>query len=322
MIISASRRTDIPAFYTPWLLNRFREGRVLVRNPFNRRQVAEISLSPSVVDCVVLWTKNPAPLLPSIPQIEAMGYPLVMQYTISGCDQVLESGLPELSARLASFQQVSRLLGPERVLWRFDPIVLTGFHDREQYLTRFAFIAEALHGLTRQCTISFVSLYAKCRRNLSGVDLVEMADADKKMFANKLASIAGRYGIRLKACCDSFLVDECGVERASCIDARQLGAILGENFSVKKDPGQRPGCGCTLSVDIGAYDSCPHGCRYCYANSSLQAVRRNSLAHDSASPLLIGRLQGDETVRRREMVSLRQPQANLLATPVNPAKPR
>ena len=322
MIISASRRTDIPAFYSPWLLNRFREGRVLVRNPFNRCQVAEIFLNPSVVDCVVLWTKNPAPLLPYIPDIEAMGYPLVMQYTISGCDQVLEPGLPDLSARLASFQQLSQLLGPKRVLWRFDPIVLTRSLDLEQYLTRFAFIAEALHGLTRQCTISFVSLYAKCRRNLVGVELIDRAGPVKKTFVNNLATIAARYGIGLKACCDSFLVEDCGMERASCIDGRQLGAIWGEHFSVKKDPGQRPGCGCTLSVDIGAYDSCPHGCRYCYANSSFQAVRRNFLAHDPASPLLIGRLQGDETVRRREMVSLRQPQAVLFGTPDHPSKGR
>lgn len=313
MIISASRRTDIPAFYSPWLLNRLRAGWALVRNPFNYRQISEIRLSPAVVEALILWTKNPAPLLPHLDEIEAMGYPVLIHYTITACDRLLEPGLPDVSQRLASFRTLSERLGPERVLWRFDPILLTQAQGVDHCLDRFAALAGALQGLTHQCSISFVSLYAKCRRNLAGVGLLSPDALIKKELATQLASLAEAHGMRLKACCDEFLLNGCGIEQAHCIDAEQLGAILGCNLQGRKDPGQRAGCGCTMSIDIGAYDSCAHGCRYCYANTSHQAVARNITAHDPDSPLLIGRLQGNETIRKREMVSLRVEQSSLFA---------
>lgn len=285
----------------------------MVRNPFNRHQVADIRLDPSVVDCLVLWTKNPAPLLPYMREIESMGYPTFIQYTITACDQHLEPSLPSVKTRIVTFKKISELLGPERVLWRFDPILLTKKQDVDHCLTRFTELAKALQGLTHQCTISFVRLYAKCRRNLAGIDLLEPDDLKKKELAVRLNSMATAHGIRLMACCDSFLSNECGIEQAHCIDARQLGTILGHDLVVKKDPGQRPGCGCSMSIDIGTYDSCPHGCRYCYANTSHQAAMRNIAAHDPFSPILNGHIQGDEIIRKRAMVSLRKKQPPLLA---------
>ena len=311
MIISASRRTDIPAFYSPWLLNRLRAGMVLVRNPFNRRQVSEILLDPSVVDCLVLWSKNPAPLLPLVRDIECMGYPLVIQYTITGCDGVLEPGLPNLATRLETFKRCAELLGPDRVLWRFDPILLTKNCDHERVIHRFAEISAALSGLTRQCTISFVSLYAKCRRNLAGTELVTPDENSKKRLIFVLNTLAVDRGIRLKGCCDAFLTEHCALEQAHCIDAKQLSEILGYRLGAKKDPGQRPACGCSQSIDIGAYDSCPHGCRYCYANTSHRSAIKNNALHDPHSPLLSGQLQGDETIHRREMVSSQSIQPSL-----------
>jgi len=302
MIISASRRTDIPAFYSPWLLNRLRAGEVLVRNPFNRRQVSRLRLDPGQVDCLVLWTKNPAPLLPLLPLITAMGYSLVVHFTITGCDHALEPGLPALDERIATFRALAKVLGPQRVLWRFDPIVLTQSQGPEDWLIRFSWLAAQLHGYTFQCAVSFVSLYAKCRRNLAGVDLLRVDEAAKQVLALGLAEQARFYGMRLVACCDAFLTEHCGVEPARCIDAVQLGAILGRSLRAEKDPGQRPGCGCSRSVDIGAYDCCGHGCRYCYATTSMRTVARNMSDHDVNSPLLIGHLQGDEIIREREIL--------------------
>lgn len=313
MIVSASRRTDIPAFFSPWLVNRLRAGSVLVRNPFNRRQVSRIRLDPSVVDCIVLWTKNPALLLPHLEEITELGYPVVTHFTITACDQTLEPGLPSLGKRIETFQALSEKLGSERVLWRFDPILLTHGQGPAYWLDRFGELSRALQGYTRQCTVSFVSLYAKCRRNLAGIDLLESGDEMKRKLAYQLTTQAGCCGIRLVACCDPFLINDCGIEQSHCIDAVQLGAILGCTLKGKPDPGQRPGCGCTLSIDIGAYDSCFHGCRYCYANTSMQAVGRNMAAHDPQSPLLIGQLKGDETIHDREMVSLRTAQSSLFA---------
>lgn len=308
MIISASRRTDIPAFFSPWLVNRLRAGSVLVRNPFNYRQVGRIRLDPSVVDCIVLWTKNPAPLLPHLEEIAQLGYPMVTHFTITACDQALEPGLPGLSKRIETFQALSEKLGPERVLWRFDPILLTLAQGPGYWVDRFGELSRALQGYTRQCTVSFVSLYAKCRRNLAGIDLLEPGDRIKRELAHQLTKQAGCCGIRLVACCDPFLTNDCSIEQGHCIDAAQLGAILGCTLKGKPDPGQRPGCGCTLSIDIGAYDSCAHGCRYCYANTGRQAVVRNMAAHDPKSPLLIGHLQGDEIIHDRKMVSSRSAQ--------------
>lgn len=292
-------------------MTRLRTGLVLVRNPFNRRQVSEIRLDPAVIDYLVLWTKNPAPLLPYVQEIAAMGYPMLLHYTLTACDPCLEPRLPGLDERIAAFHDFAYILGPERVMWRFDPIILTRTLGVDYWLDRFGELAGALRTSTRQCTVSFVSLYAKCRRNLAGVDLVDPDDSVKKKFALQLAALADAHGIRLKACCDKFLLEECGIEQAHCIDALQLGTLLGASLQAKKDPGQRPGCGCIQSIDIGAYDCCAHGCRYCYANTSERTVARNIAAHDPDSPLLIGHLQGDETIRSREMVALRRPQLAL-----------
>lgn len=179
MIISASRRTDIPAFYSPWLLNRLRAGEVLVRNPYNRRQVSRIRLDPAVVDSLVLWSKNPAPLLPYLHTLEALGYPLVIHYTLTGHDRHLEPGLPDLDERIATFCDLARSLGPERVLWRFDPILLTQTQGADEVLERFTMLAHHLQGYTHQCSISFVSLYAKCRRQLAGIDLRSVDNGEK-----------------------------------------------------------------------------------------------------------------------------------------------
>lgn len=301
MIVSASRRTDIPAFYGPWLLNRLRAGSVLVRNPFNGQQITRVRLTAPDVDCLVLWTKNPAPLLPHLHTIAGLGYSMVVHYTITGCDPALEPGLPELDERIATFRALADVLGPQRVWWRFDPIVLTKAQGPQDWLHRFADLASRLHGATSQCTISFVSLYAKCRRHLAGVDLLIADEAAKRALIQGMAALAERHRMRLVACCDPLVTEQCGVEQAHCIDAVQLSALLGRDLRGRKDPGQRPGCGCSRSVDIGAYDSCAHGCRYCYATTCAQTVARNMSNHDPDSPLLIGRLNGDERIHECKM---------------------
>jgi len=299
MIISASRRTDIPAFYGEWLLNRLREGSVLVRNPFNPRQVSRVSLDPGVVDCLVFWTKNPAPLLSRLAEIERLGHPFNFQYTLTACDRSLEQHLPARSERIATFRTLAERIGPERVLWRFDPILFTRGQGPDQLLREFATLAGHLRSSTRHCTISFLSLYAKCKRNLSGIALAMPDEREMRNFVRQLAEIAAENGIRLRACCDAFLQEQCGIEAARCIDDRLLASILGQPVRVAKDKGQRPGCGCVASIDIGAYNTCPHGCRYCYANSSERAVAANRAAHDPCSPLLTGTLTGQETITDR-----------------------
>jgi len=310
MIVSASRRTDIPAFYGEWLLNRLREGFALVRHPFNPLQVTRVSLDPRVVDGIVFWTKNPAPLLPRLAEIERLGHRALFQVTLTGCDRDLEPHVPARAEGIAAFRTLAEQIGPERVLWRFDPILFTATRGPDLLLREFADLAAALRGFTRQCTVSFLSLYAKCRHNLAGIALLHPDDGDRIDFVRQLAMIAAENDIVLRACCDVFLHEQCGIEAARCIDDRLLTEVWGRP-GVPKAKGQRPGCHCATSIDIGAYNTCPHGCRYCYANVSARAVAANVARHDPRSPLLTGSLTGRERVTERKIVARRAFQGTL-----------
>ncbi len=311
MIISASRRTDIPAFYSPWLLDRLRAGTVMVRNPFNPNQVSQVILDSRTVDGLVFWTKNPAPMLPHLAEIDRLGYQYYFQFTITPYGQDLEPNVPAKAEVIATFIQLAKLIGPERVLWRFDPMILTPTYTAMDHLQQFESLAAQLQGSTRCCTISFLTLYAKCQRNLRGIKLDSPNITDKIIFIGQMAAIASKYGINLYACCDPLLQEQGGVAAARCIDDQMLAQILGHSLRVKKATGQRPGCGCAASIDIGAYNTCPHGCRYCYANSNAQVAARNYGGHDPDSPLLTGTLTGCETITRKVLHSCRSPQAPL-----------
>ncbi|MBV5318707.1 MAG: DUF1848 domain-containing protein [Desulfobulbaceae bacterium] len=311
MIISASRRTDIPAFYSPWLLNRLRAGSVLVRNPFNPNQVSQVPLDPQVVDGIVFWTKNPAPMLPCLEEIDRLGYRYYFQFTVTAYDQHLEPCLPDKAEVIATFRHLAQRIGPERVLWRYDPMIFTSTCTPAYHLRQFEYLAAQLHGCTRRCTLSFLSMYAKCKRNLQGIALLAIEPDEKIKFVGQLAAISEKYGIKLCACCDPFLQEQCGIEAARCIDDELLASMLGQSLRVGKASGQRPGCGCVASIDIGAYHTCPHGCRYCYANSNERVVAQNYGSHDPDSLLLIGTLTGTETLIQKTMISCRSPQVRL-----------
>ncbi len=296
MIVSASRRTDIPAFYGEWLLQRLRQGHVLVRHPFRPDRITRLSLAPETLTGLVFWTKNPVPLLGRLGEIEQLGHRFVFQYTLTTYGTELEPKVPAVAERVAAFRTLAERIGAERVLWRYDPILFTPDFSPAEHLRRFAILARALRGHTRICTISRLTLYAKCRRNLQGIDLEKPAEEEMVAFASELAAIAGEHGLALRACCDGLLTDRCGIEAARCIDASLLAALSGRPVAVRRDGSQRPGCGCAVSIDIGAYNTCAHGCRYCYANSSALAVAGRITKHDPASPLLVGWPRGDETI--------------------------
>ncbi len=299
MLVSASRRTDIPAFYGQWLLNRLREGYALVRNPFNPLLVTRVSLLPEAVDGLVLWTKNPAPLLSGLGEIERLGHRLMVHCTLTAFGRDLEPMVPSRAERIRACRVLAERIGPERVVWRFDPILFTPDHSPDRLLGEFAALAGELRGSTHRCIISLLTLYRKCLRNLTGIALLDPDDRVKETFIRQLADIAGSHDMVLQACCDPFLQEQCHVERAGCIDDRLFTAPDGQPLHLPKDRGQRPGCGCAASVDIGAYNTCPHGCLYCYANTSSRAVAVNRANHDPRAPLLIGSLSGRERIVER-----------------------
>ncbi len=294
MIISASRRSDIPAFYHEWFCNRLKAGEVLVRNPFNARQVRRVSLSPDVVDGIVFWTRNPEPMLDRLDILRPYAY--YFNFTITGYGSDLEPITHNKDRAADSFRRLADRIGPERVIWRYDPIILTEKYNVEFHLEQHGKLAAQLEGYTEQCIISFLTMYQKCRRNLAGFD-VQLPDAElKRRLVRELSK-----EIPIMTCCEELDLE--GVGHASCVDAGRLSRIAGAPLSVPKDRGQRKGCGCAASIDIGAYNCCSHACRYCYANTSPAAAERAE--HNPGSPLLLGHLQADDQVTDARQESCR-----------------
>lgn len=283
MIVSASRRTDIPAFYMPWLLNRLAAGFAMTRNPMNPRQIRRVDLSPSAVDCIVFWSKNPAPLLAGLDGLEAFAIPFGLGFTLNAYDSDLEPGVPLLRERIATFRALARRIGPEKLVWRYDPIAFSPRYDATFHCESFRRIAEELAGCTTRCITSFLDFYARTRRNLAGTQVREPAPEECRGLASELAVIASRSGIRLETCAESGLP----LPLAACIGSEWIEAICGHKVGAKKDSGQRKLCNCIRSIDIGTPDCCPHGCRYCYANRSPESARhRAETAYDPDSPFL------------------------------------
>ena len=307
MIISASRRTDIPAYYTPWLLERLKEGYALVRNPMNPRKVSRVSLEPEHVDAIVFWTKDPRPLLPRLGELKEYMY--YFQFTLNAYGRDVEPGLPAKEEVLVpAFQRLAEQIGPERVIWRYDPIFLSGAYTEEYHLRAFEALASRLAPYTKQCTISFLDIYRNTAKNMAGLALQGFGAARQAELAKTLAGVAGAYGLKIATCAEALDLESCGVGHARCIDAELIGRLVGCPISAPKDKNQRPACGCAESVDIGAYDTCPGGCRYCYANHRGAAPRQNMRACIPGAPLLGAPLGAEDVVAERKIRSYRQGQ--------------
>lgn len=299
MIISASRRTDIPAFYSQWFFNRLTEGEVMVRNPMNPKQVSRICLDPGRIDAIVFWTRNPRPMLDRLDRLDRC--PFYFLFTVTPYGKNLEPGLPPREQIIATFKQLSRRIGRERVVWRYDPILLTGRIDENVHLKQFTEIAQKLAPYTERCIISFLDMYNKCKRNLKGFNIIDLEhDPDRqRRIGEMLGAVAKENGIELNTCAQEIDLKDIGIGQGKCIDDQLLERISGCPMVTRKDRNQRKNCRCIESIDIGAYDSCSHLCLYCYANTAPGAVRLNINRHDPESPLLIGTLSGDEKITQR-----------------------
>lgn len=310
MIISASRRTDIPSYYSDWFCNRVREGYLCVRNPMNIHQVSRVSLDPSVVDCIVFWTKNPEPMLERLGELAAYQY--YFQVTLTGYGRDVEMNLPDKhEVLLPAFKRLSDMIGPERVIWRYDPILFNDRYTPEYHLRAMRSIAEELEGRTEKCVISFVDTYTKNRKNMERLQARELPQAELEQFAGALAAIAREHGMVMGSCAEKIDLATCGIEHNACIDGKLISRLLGADLKVKKDPVQRVECGCMASVEVGTYNTCRHGCTYCYANYSPDAVARSCAAYDPDTPILCGKLEPDDVVTDRKMVSLVERQQSL-----------
>lgn len=309
MIISASRRTDLPAAHAEWLTERFQEGFVLVRNPMNGHRVSRVPLNPEEVDGIVFWTKNPEPLLPHLNEFK--NYPYYFQFTLTGYDRDAEPHLPTHARRLKTFLKLSEMIGPERVLWRYDPIFINSKYTPDRHLETFRKFAETLKGATRRATISFVDVYPRNKKRLDELKCTEIDEETMRTMAWEIAAIARQNGMQAVTCAEEIDLSDCGVIHGKCIDADLLGRIGGFPLKSAKDPNQRPACGCAPSVDIGAYNTCPNGCLYCYANYSPSLLKGNIAQRDDHSPLLCSHMTDADQITERKLPSLKDAQIRM-----------
>lgn len=293
MIISASRRTDIPAFYSDWFLERIKEGFVLIRNPLNIHQISKVKLTPDVVDFIVFWTKNPEPMIKGLDKLKNYNY--YFQFTLNSYGQDLEENVPNKGKHLIStFKKLSDKIGKEKVIWRYDPILINEKYNRDYHIENFEKLAKHLSGYTEKCTISFIDLYKKTEKNLKDFNIICFDDNAIRELAKEISNIAKRYNLKLDTCAERIDLSDLGIEHAHCIDADLMERLTNYKYGLKKDKNQRKECGCVESIDIGAYNTCQNGCNYCYANYNKQCVINNCLKMDKQSPLLCDRV--DEKV--------------------------
>ena len=310
MIISASRRTDIPTYYSEWLFNRLREKYVLVRNPMNIHQISKINLSPNVVDGLVLWTKNPTPMLDRLSKLEKYNY--YFQFTLNAYGKDVEPNVPSKNDVIVpAFIELSKKAGRERVIWRYDPIFFNADYTMEYHCKYFEKLASRLGDYTEKCTVSFLDRYKKTEKNTQPLQIQTETHDQQIELLFSFSEIAQKYGIYIDTCAEAIDLGNLQVSHACCIDKERLERLGHYKLKVEKDKTQRPECGCAASIDIGAYNTCKNGCLYCYANYSNETVRRNCEKHDPASPLLFGEIGPDDTIIERKVKTNKDYQTDL-----------
>ena len=288
-IISVSRRTDIPAFYGDWFFGRLKEGFAGVVNPYGGRKYI-VSLNPQDVVCFVFWSKNFSPFLENLKVIEDLGYKFYFNYTVTALPGVFENNVERQSA-IDGLKKLSRTYSPKHINWRFDPIIISSICDRNFFIKAFNELAAEFEDLVERCYFSFVTEYGKVKRNFeqlertAGVKITGCSEDFKIDLANELSEIAGRHGMRMFSCCGDYLVNDC-IKKGHCIDGSVIESLFFPEGLVYKEKPTRKECGCTESTDIGTYDTCPHGCVYCYANVNKQRATKSFRKHDKDSAFL------------------------------------
>ena len=295
MIISASRRTDIPALYAEWFINRTRAGYCTVPNPFNPQQVATVSLRPEDVDVIVFWTRHPRPLFSHLDELDRLGYRYYFQVTLLDNPRLIDPATPPLETSLQTFRELSARVGPPRVIWRYDPIVFSRLTDVRFHRQTFERTAGALAGYTRRCVVSLADMYRKTTRRMQAlaaqgveIDYGVECGPELESLMRALVRAATESGMEIVSCAEEIDLRRYGIRQGSCVDRETIRQAFGIEVTHRKDPAQRPACGCVVSKDIGMYDSCSLGCTYCYATSNFERARANRAGHDPRSPSLLG----------------------------------
>ncbi len=304
MIINTGGRTDTVQYYSEWLLKRFAEGWALSRNPLFPNKVTRYELTPDKVDCVVFCSKNYRPILPRLHEITDR-FNTYFYYTVTAYGRDIEPGVPSIRESMDTLIELSRMVGRKRVAWRYDPVLLTEKYTIERHFETFRHMAAVLAPHVSRCIFSFVEMYKKLEVNMP--ELKPLTEEQKNELARGLGSIAAEHGIRLQTCGTDEDYSDFGIHSSGCMTLEILGNANGLNFRELSHRGMRKGCHCIESRDIGAYDTCINGCRYCYANKDHSLALENYKRHDQDSPLLLGRTRpGDEISMGAQKTFLRK----------------
>lgn len=303
MIVSVSRRTDIPAFYSKWFFNRLKEGFVYVINPMNPKQVSKIELNPHTVDCFVFWTKDVTPMIHDLNKLK--DYEYYFHYTITPYGKEVETRISDKKKIIDSFKELSRKIGKERVILRYDPIFLSEKYIIDYHIKAFERLCSHLDGFTEKCIISFIDLYKKTKFNTKSLNIKSIEITEIEMLSKEFSEIAHKHDITLEMCSEEYNLSRFGIEKSKCIDDKLISKIIGSEVDVKKDDTQREVCGCVKSVDIGQYNTCRHYCLYCYANFNYTKVEENYRFYKEDNKLLIGPLREDAKITIRDMKTIK-----------------
>ena len=299
MILNTGNRTDIPAFYSTWLRNRIRAGFVLVRNPYYPEQVFRYRIDPEVVDIIAFCTKNPAPMLPFLSELSS--FRQFWHVTITPYGKEIEPAVPDKKEVLQSFRSLSEVIGPKSIAWRYDPIFLNDTYTVDSHIRSFEEMCSCLNGYTNRVVITFIDLYEKTKRNFP--DVREVSSKDRLLIGRAFAEIAQKNNMKIHTCLEGTDMAQFGIDTSGCMTKRVLEEAIGEELIVPSGTSPaRKGCSCLLGADIGAYNTCRHFCKYCYANYDHETVLKNSAMHDPDSPFLIGHEMPGDQIRDAKQI--------------------
>ncbi len=308
MIISATRRTDIPSFYGEWFVNRLKEGYVLIQNPYNNNRYSKAYLTPNDVDIIVFWTKNPIPFLQYLPEIDIMGYTYYFEFTLTPYGKKTERNLPDKELLIDTFVNLAKKIGKHRMVWRYDPIIISDVYTIEYHAERFSYMANRLKASTERCVISFVDNYKNVMSRMGKNPAYLMTEQTICKLADVFYDIAKKNGLEIYTCAEKIPLENHGIKHGACIDKTIIQKILRCNITDTKDKNQRPECLCLESIDIGTYNCCANGCNYCYALQNEKIALLNMAKHNPLSPILIGDVNENAiiTERKRDSVVINQ----------------
>ena len=299
MILNTGLRTDIPGFFSEWFYNRIDEGFVYVRNPYAKNHIYSYKLDPELIDCIIFTTKNPRPMFRNLEKID--NFNQYWHLTITPYGKEIEPNVPPVDEVIDSFKFLSERLGKEKVTLRYDPIFISEKYSLEKHIDSFDYILDSLSDYTTEAIISFIDLYEKTKRNFPNAK--EVTQDERLRIGEEFAKIGEKDNINVKTCVEGTELERFGIDSSGCMTKEVIEKAINKNLNIPKQKARNGECYCLLNNDIGEYNTCDHGCLYCYANSNKRLVKRNLKLHDPKSPLLIGQIKEDDIIIERKQKS-------------------